>query len=151
MARTAPGRGAVAVNLPSDCGDTPVIPAADHGHAVTVKAQLDGVRRLEQPQRPGPEPFAGAVFKNDPEVVRALLARGADPAAGIPSAVDTARICGQYGVAHTPATLGCLRRFRQACLSACLKTSTTSSASTSPGGAWCSSAGGPSPSADCPG
>jgi hypothetical protein len=34
------------------------------------------------------------VFKNEPDVVRALLAGGADPASGQPSALDTARMFG---------------------------------------------------------
>jgi ankyrin repeat protein len=40
----------------------------------------------------GQTPLAGAVFKGEVEVVRALLDAGADPAAGAPSALDTARM-----------------------------------------------------------
>jgi hypothetical protein len=34
------------------------------------------------------------VFKKEPDVVRALMDAGADPAAGTPSALDTARMFG---------------------------------------------------------
>ncbi|MFD4686755.1 ankyrin repeat domain-containing protein, partial [Streptomyces sp. NPDC058461] len=40
----------------------------------------------------GQTPLAGAVFKGETEVIEVLLAAGADPAAGTPSAVDTARM-----------------------------------------------------------
>ena len=40
----------------------------------------------------GQTPLAGAVFKGEDEVVRALAAGGADPHAGTPSAVATARM-----------------------------------------------------------
>jgi ankyrin repeat protein len=43
----------------------------------------------------GQTPLAGAVFKKEPEVIRALLDAGADPDEGIPSATDTARMFGQ--------------------------------------------------------
>jgi ankyrin repeat protein len=43
----------------------------------------------------GQTPLAGAVFKNEIEVVRALVDGGADPNAGLPSAVDTARMFGK--------------------------------------------------------
>ena len=45
---------------------------------------------------PGPD-VTGAVFKGERAVITALLAAGADPAAGTPSAADTARM---FGKAH---------------------------------------------------
>lgn len=42
----------------------------------------------------GQSPLAGAVFKGEDAVVHALLGAGADPLAGTPSAVDTARMFG---------------------------------------------------------
>ncbi|HEX4701137.1 MAG TPA: ankyrin repeat domain-containing protein, partial [Pseudonocardiaceae bacterium] len=43
----------------------------------------------------GQTPIAGAVFKGETDVVRALLAGGADPTAGQPSAVEAARMFGK--------------------------------------------------------
>lgn len=43
----------------------------------------------------GQTPLAGAVFKGEDAVVKALLDAGADPAAGTPSALDTARMFGK--------------------------------------------------------
>ncbi|CAM5318010.1 Ankyrin repeat domain-containing protein OS=Streptomyces tendae OX=1932 GN=GUR47_32560 PE=4 SV=1 [Streptomyces tendae] len=40
----------------------------------------------------GQTPLAGAAFKGETDVIKALLEAGADPAAGTPSAVDTARM-----------------------------------------------------------
>jgi uncharacterized protein len=40
----------------------------------------------------GQTPLAGATFKAEPEVIRALLAAGADPEAGQPSALATAQM-----------------------------------------------------------
>ena len=43
----------------------------------------------------GQTPLAGAVCKGETDVIKALLEGGADPAAGTPSAVDTARMFGK--------------------------------------------------------
>ncbi len=68
--------------------------AAYHGHADAVEALL---ARGADPNRlsdRGQSPLAGAVFKAEPAVVRALLAGCADPEAGHPSAIETARMFG---------------------------------------------------------
>ena len=46
----------------------------------------------------GQTPLAGAVFKADSEVVRALLGAGADPLAGTPNAIETARMFQQMAL-----------------------------------------------------
>ena len=43
----------------------------------------------------GQSPVAGAVFKGEDDVVAALVRGGADPLAGHPTAVDTARMFGR--------------------------------------------------------
>ncbi|MFD5550573.1 ankyrin repeat domain-containing protein [Streptomyces goshikiensis] len=82
----------VPANLTNDRGDTLVMLAAYHGHAATVTALLTGGAEADRANDRGQTPLAGAVFKGEEAVIRALLAGGADPAAGTPSAVDTARM-----------------------------------------------------------
>jgi ankyrin repeat protein len=79
------------VNLTDHAGNTLLMLAAYHGNAATV---ADLVVRGAEPDRVndrGQSPLAGAVFKGDADVVRALLAAGADPGAGTPSAIEAAR------------------------------------------------------------
>jgi ankyrin repeat protein len=85
----------VPADLTNDRGDSLVMLAAYHGHADAVRALLargaDGDRVNDR----GQTPLAGAVFKGAQDVIQALLADGANPAAGMPSAVDTARMFGK--------------------------------------------------------
>ncbi len=79
-------------NLTNQRGDSLVMLAAYHGRAETVRALLARGAEADRPNDRGQTPLAGAVFKDEPEVIRALLEGGADPAAGQPSAIDTARM-----------------------------------------------------------
>ena len=86
----------VPVNLTDASGNTLLMLAAYHGHAA------DGGRagRRAAPTSTGvndrgQSPLAGAVFKAEPDVVQALLAAGADPDAGSPTARETAVVFGQ--------------------------------------------------------
>ncbi|MER5951657.1 ankyrin repeat domain-containing protein [Streptomyces sp. NPDC001904] len=85
----------VPANLTNDRGDTLVMLAAYHGHARTVTALLERGADANRANDKGQTPLAGAVFKGEEAVIRALLAGEADPAAGTPSAVDTARMFGK--------------------------------------------------------
>lgn len=85
----------VPANLTNDKGDTLVMLAAYHGHAAAVEALLARGAEADRANDRGQTPLAGAVFKGEDAVIRALLAGGADPAAGTPSAVDTARMFGK--------------------------------------------------------
>ncbi|MEU6842978.1 ankyrin repeat domain-containing protein [Streptomyces sp. NPDC046716] len=85
----------VPANLTNDRGDTLVMLAAYHGHAPTVTALLERGADANRANDKGQTPLAGAVFKGEEAVIRALLAGEADPAAGTPSAVDTARMFGK--------------------------------------------------------
>ena len=85
----------VPVNLTNDRGDSLVMLAAYHGHADAVRALLERGAEADRVNDRGQTPLAGAVFKGEVEVVRALLDGGADPAAGTPSAIDTARMFGK--------------------------------------------------------
>ncbi len=85
----------VPANLTNDRGDTLVMLAAYHGHAEAVRALLARGAEADRANDRGQTPLAGAVFKGEREVVQALVDGGADPLAGTPSAVDTARMFGK--------------------------------------------------------
>ncbi|MET7290235.1 ankyrin repeat domain-containing protein [Streptomyces sp. NPDC005573] len=85
----------VPAGLTNDRGDCLVMLAAYHGHAGTVRELLARGAGPDQINDRGQTPLAGAVFKGETEVIKALLEGGADPAAGTPSAVDTARMFGR--------------------------------------------------------
>ncbi|MCX5556104.1 MULTISPECIES: ankyrin repeat domain-containing protein [unclassified Streptomyces] len=82
----------VPANLTNDRGDSLVMLAAYHGHAEAVRALLERGAEADRINDRGQTPLAGAVFKGEEAVIRVLLDSGADPAAGTPSAVDTARM-----------------------------------------------------------
>ncbi|MET8576378.1 ankyrin repeat domain-containing protein [Streptomyces sp. NPDC005012] len=88
----------VPADLTNDRGDCLVMLAAYHGHADTVRALLARGAQVDRVNDRGQTALAGAVFKGETDVVRALLEGGADPAAGTPSAVDTARMFGRAEV-----------------------------------------------------
>ncbi|GHC85880.1 ankyrin repeat domain-containing protein [Streptomyces flavofungini] len=82
----------VSADLTNDSGDSLVMLAAYHGHAAAVRALIERGADAGRVNDKGQTPLAGAVFKGSDDVVRALLDGGADPAAGTPSAIDTARM-----------------------------------------------------------
>ncbi|MCX5522771.1 ankyrin repeat domain-containing protein [Streptomyces bobili] len=82
----------VPANLTNDRGDSLVMLAAYHGHAEAVRALLARGADADRINDRGQTPLAGAAFKGETDVIKALLEAGADPAAGTPSAVDTARM-----------------------------------------------------------
>ncbi|WP_330456640.1 ankyrin repeat domain-containing protein [Streptomyces sp. NBC_00820] len=85
----------VPAGLTNDRGDSLVMLAAYHGHADAVRELLARGAEANQINDRGQTPLAGAVFKGETEVIKALVEGGADPAAGTPSAVDTARMFGR--------------------------------------------------------
>ncbi|MFF8194461.1 ankyrin repeat domain-containing protein [Streptomyces bobili] len=85
----------VPANLTNDRGDSLMMLAAYHGHAEAVRALLARGADADRINDRGQTPLAGAVFKGETDVIKALLEAGADPAAGTPSAVDTARMFGK--------------------------------------------------------
>ncbi|MEU6199076.1 ankyrin repeat domain-containing protein [Streptomyces sp. NPDC047061] len=88
----------VPANLTNDRGDSLVMLAAYHGHADAVRELLARGAEADRVNDRGQTPLAGAVFKGETEVVEVLVKAGADPAAGTPSAVDTARMFGKTEV-----------------------------------------------------
>ncbi|BBB01134.1 putative ankyrin-like protein [Actinacidiphila reveromycinica] len=85
----------VPANLTNDSGDSLIMLAAYHGHASAVQALIQRGADVDRPNDRGQTPLAGAVFKGAQDVVDALVEAGADPAAGAPSAIDTARVFGR--------------------------------------------------------
>ncbi|MER6676199.1 ankyrin repeat domain-containing protein [Streptomyces sp. NPDC000983] len=85
----------VPANLTNDRGDSLVMLAAYHGHAEAVRALLARGAEADRINDRGQTPLAGAVFKGEADVIKALVDGGADPLAGTPSALDTARMFGK--------------------------------------------------------
>ncbi|ARP69207.1 ankyrin repeat domain-containing protein [Streptomyces pluripotens] len=82
----------VPADLTNDRGDSLVMLAAYHGHADAVRALLARGAAADRVNDRGQTPLAGAAFKGETDVIKVLLEGGADPSAGTPSAVDTARM-----------------------------------------------------------
>ncbi|ALV36989.1 ankyrin repeat domain-containing protein [Streptomyces sp. NPDC101209] len=102
LARQGPAEALVAyvdagvpANLTNDRGDSLLMLAAYHGHADAVRELLARGAAADEINDRGQTPLAGAVFKGETDVIKALLEGGADPSAGTPSAVDTARMFGR--------------------------------------------------------
>ncbi|KQO36491.1 ankyrin repeat domain-containing protein [Aeromicrobium sp. Leaf245] len=85
----------VPVELTDASGNTLLMLAAYHGHAVTVAALTARGAVVDALNDRGQSPLAGAVFKGEDAVVRVLLEAGADPDAGHPTARETAAMFGR--------------------------------------------------------
>lgn len=66
--------------------------AAYHGHSALVYLLISHGADPNTLNDRGQSPLAGAVFKNEKEVIQALLDGGADPDLGTPSATEAARL-----------------------------------------------------------
>ena len=84
----------VDVNLTNQDGNTLLMLAAYNGHAELVEGLVGRHADVDKQNARGQTPLAGAVFKKEDAVVRVLLSAGADPHAGHPSAVETAKMFG---------------------------------------------------------
>jgi uncharacterized protein len=90
----------VPVNLTNTNGDTLVMLAAYYGHEATVAALIARGADVNRHNNRGQTPLAGAVFKNETTIMDLLLSADADPLAGSPSALETARFFGKDEVAR---------------------------------------------------
>ncbi|HEY2085303.1 MAG TPA: ankyrin repeat domain-containing protein [Mycobacterium sp.] len=81
----------VPVNLTNTNGDTLVMLASYYGHESAVTALIARGADVDRHNNRGQTPLAGAVFKNDTTIIELLLSADADPLAGSPSALETAR------------------------------------------------------------
>ena len=88
--------GFVEHGLPADVqdedGNTPLMLAAYHGHAATVRMLVEHGADVDLRNSRDQSPVAGAIFKGEDEVVRVLVDAGADLDAGHPSARQTAEM-----------------------------------------------------------
>ena len=82
-------------NMVNQDGHSFVMLAAYNGHAEleTKLAAAGGDVNLLNDRNQSP--LAGAIFKKEDAVIEALLAAGADPQAGQPNALDSARMFGR--------------------------------------------------------
>lgn len=90
--------GGVPVDLTDADGNTLVMLAAYNGRPGTVRLLAERGADVNRVNDRGQTPLAGAVFKADTEVVRVLLGVGADPLAGTPNAIETARMFQQMAL-----------------------------------------------------
>jgi ankyrin repeat protein len=90
----------VPVNLTNTNGDTLVMLASYYGHGSTVAALIARGADVNRHNNRGQTPLAGAVFNNDTTIIELLLGADADPLAGSPSALETARYFGKQQLAR---------------------------------------------------
>jgi uncharacterized protein len=90
----------VPANLANTNGDTLVMLAAYYGHASTVGLLIACGAEVDRHNNRGQTPLAGAVFKNEITIVELLVGADADPLAGAPSALETARFFGKERLAR---------------------------------------------------
>jgi uncharacterized protein len=90
----------VPVNLTNTNGDTLVMLATYYGHEAAVAALIERGADVDRHNNRGQTPLAGVVFKNETTIVDLLLEADADPRAGSPSALETARYFGREELAR---------------------------------------------------
>jgi hypothetical protein len=86
-----------AVTTPHNAYLVQIMLSAYHGHAPLVKLLLQYGADPNRLNDRGQSPLAGAVFKNEREVIPALLEGKADPRLGEPSALDACRVGHENG------------------------------------------------------
>jgi len=82
----------VSPDLANQDGYSLLMLAAYAGHTAIVRGLLERGADVDKQNNRGQTPLAGAVFKKYDEVVDVLIDAGADPHAGAPSAVETAKL-----------------------------------------------------------
>lgn len=82
----------VAVDMTNQDGNTFLMLAAYSGHVDLVKGLIERGADVNKLNDRGQSPLAGVVFKKEDELIDVLLNSGADPAAGTPDAISTAKM-----------------------------------------------------------
>ena len=90
----------VPATLTNTNGDTLVMLASYYGHESVVAELVERGADVDRHNNRGQTPLAGAVFKNETTIMELLLRAGADPLAGLPSALETARFFGKEQLAR---------------------------------------------------
>lgn len=85
----------VNVDTVNQDGQSFIMLAAYHGHAELVRQLAAAGADVNLLNDRGQSPLAGAIFKKEDAVIDALLDAGADPSAGQPNALDSARMFGR--------------------------------------------------------
>ena len=85
----------VNVDMVNQDGQSFIMLAAYHGHAELVRQLAAVGADVNLLNDRGQSPLAGAIFKKEDAVIDALLDAGADPTAGQPNALDSARMFGR--------------------------------------------------------
>ncbi|MCW2600857.1 MAG: Ankyrin [Frankiales bacterium] len=88
----------LSTDLTNDKGDTLLILAAYYSHPETVSALVERGAALDRANDRGQTALAAAAFRGDTKTAQVLLTAGADPLAGGPNAVETARFFGNSDV-----------------------------------------------------
>ncbi|GAA4692534.1 hypothetical protein APR04_002100 [Promicromonospora umidemergens] len=83
------------VDLADESDNTLVMLAAYHGHAELTAGLAERGADVNRLNGKNQAPLAGAVFKNETDVIRVLVEHGADVDAGTPSARATAQMFGR--------------------------------------------------------
>ncbi|WP_207211846.1 ankyrin repeat domain-containing protein [Promicromonospora panici] len=83
------------VDLADEAHNTLVMLAAYHGHAELTAGLAERGADVNRLNSKNQAPLAGAVFKDETDVIRVLIEHGADIDAGTPSARATAQMFGR--------------------------------------------------------
>ena len=83
------------VDLADESDNTLLMLAAYHGHGELTAGLAERGADVNRLNGKNQAPLAGAVFKNETEVIRVLVEHGADVDAGTPSARATAQMFGR--------------------------------------------------------
>lgn len=82
----------VAVDMTNQDGNTFLMLAAYSGHVDLVKGLIERGADVNKLNDRGQSPLAGVVFKKEDALIDVLLDAGADPTAGTPDAISTAKM-----------------------------------------------------------
>ena len=89
----------VDINLANQDGNTFLMLATYAGHLELARGLVERGADVDKLNARGQSPLAGVIFKKEDEIVELLLQAGADPRAGHPDSIATARMFGRDDLA----------------------------------------------------